>query len=65
MELEHADPRLRYGVVLATIVLVSITAGWTISVMSFDSRFILAIPIMALIVAGLAWDRIFLHGEAI
>ena len=59
------DPRARFSIVLLTIILLSILAGYAVTTMAYDSRWVLAIPLLALFFAGIAWDRIFLHNETI
>jgi hypothetical protein len=49
--------------VLTSIILLSVVAGYAITTMAYDSRWVLAIPLLALFFAGIAWDRIFLHNE--
>lgn len=65
MTFREKDPRTRYSIVLLTIVGLSLLAGYAVTVMAYDSRFVLAIPLLALFIAGVAWDRIFLHNEPI
>jgi Sec-independent protein secretion pathway component TatC len=57
------DPRARFSIVLTSIILLSVVAGYAITTMAYDSRWVLAIPLLALFFAGIAWDRIFLHNE--
>lgn len=59
------DPRARFSIVLLTIILLSVVAGYAVTTMAYDSRWVLAIPLLALFFAGIAWDRIFLHNETI
>lgn len=65
MEFGAIDPRLRYGIVVTTIVALAVAVGWAVLASGMDPRFVMAIPLVVLFIAGLTWDRIFLHGEAV
>lgn len=65
MDFGAIDPRVRYGIVVATIVLLAAAVGWAILASRLNPRFVMAIPLVVLFFTGITWDRIFLHGKAV
>ena len=60
-----ASARSRYAAVLVAVVSLALLAGWYVTRSPLDERLLFAIPLVALVVAGVEWDRILRHGLAV
>lgn len=53
-----ASARSRYAAVLVAVVSLALLASWFVTRSALDERLLFAIPLLALVVAGIEWDRI-------
>lgn len=57
--------RVRYLVVLSAIVALTLVTGWYVTNSPYGSRWLFALPLGAMVLAGIEWDRIVQHGMTV
>lgn len=57
--------RVRYSIILVTILVLGLLAAWAVLNTSIPERAIFLVPILVLVFIGLSWDRIYLQDRTI
>lgn len=65
MSFDAFDRRTRYAAVLVDIIVLTAGASWYVMNTPLDARLLFAIPSVALVLAGIEWDRVMRHHETL
>ncbi|WP_435176810.1 hypothetical protein [Halorussus sp. AFM4] len=65
MEFSDLSDRVRYGIALAAIVAVAAVVGEAIVVLRFADMLLFVAPLLVIVLGGIVWDRIHLHGKTV
>jgi hypothetical protein len=65
MSLRDLPDDVRYGGVLAVVVALGLFASWRIVRAPVNEWYLFLVPVIGLVLAGVEWDRIYLHDKSL
>ena len=65
MEFSDLSDRVRYGIALAVIAAAAAVVGEAIIAMRFANTLLFIAPLLVIVLGGIVWDRIHLHGKSV
>ncbi|MFB6122219.1 MAG: hypothetical protein ABEJ78_02005 [Haloferacaceae archaeon] len=65
MSLSDLSANVRYAGVLAVVITLAVLTAWRILRAPVNPAYLFLVPCAALVLAGIEWDRIFLHDKSL